>query len=218
MLVLTSTATAMPLRTDAFDKTSGQAAPYWIGMLMADGCVNRNGTGWTIGLGLKDRDHVERFRDFLGATNKIEHYQGPLGEWWRVRVTNTRLAEALAVHGVLPRKSATAQAGDAVRYNPHFWRGVVDGDGTVARRQDGYYRLRLVGSRPLLQQFDAFASIVTRQPSQVRPKAGSTALYEWGKTGRDAERVIRFLYEGAAVALPRKWDMAREVINRNHNF
>jgi hypothetical protein len=62
-----------PLRHDAFDVLTPEAA-YWLGIMFTDGFVNRRPSGQdAIGLGLQERDHghLVKFRDFLGSDHAI---------------------------------------------------------------------------------------------------------------------------------------------------
>ena len=62
------------LNEEAFDAITEESA-YWVGFLMADGCVSdpANGRCPTLALALAQRDmhHVVRFREFLGSTHPV---------------------------------------------------------------------------------------------------------------------------------------------------
>jgi len=61
------------LREDAFDVITEESA-YWVGFLMADGCIsdqpNRT-TALRLSLQRSDENHVKKFSEFLGYTGKI---------------------------------------------------------------------------------------------------------------------------------------------------
>jgi hypothetical protein len=219
---------ALPVREDAFDNAeTDEAAAYWAGFLMADGCISHQGGTRRVILELQagDRAHVEAFAAFLGAGRKLIEVPAKsriaYGRTIHIRAsvrfhaTSRRLADALARYGVVPRKSKTAEA-RLLEGNAHFWRGVVDGDGYLGF-QDGVRGrtpvLSLCGSEPLVRQFQAFVRMVTRSRTSVYFGRGA-----WNLTHSRclAVRLAETLYGDATVALPRKLAIAQEMIAAGH--
>jgi hypothetical protein len=214
-----------PVREDAFDTVTEESA-YWIGFLMADGCVSRSRWGvGKISLTLKadDAGHVERFRGFLGARNKIsysEHRAG-FGEKKSYRsahlvVTSNRLAEVLTGYGVTPRKSLTARV-IGLEMNRDYWRGVVDGDGCISfinsrRKSRPYPQVGLIGSGDTVEQFLAFVRTVCPRCKAAPHHRGNT--YSVALSDYQAYRVVEALYSGCSIALPRKEVIALQVLDK----
>jgi hypothetical protein len=191
----------------AFDEINEDSA-YWVGFLMADGCILETGTSSPeirLVLSEKDREHIEKFKTFLGSTHKIsiQKPRGYIGSKPSVRLSiySQGIADALSKYGVVSNKTKRTKV-SLLEYNRHFWRGVVDGDGWVGVSKDGYFRLDLVGSRFLLEQFVAYVkSICPNSPISVRPHKG---IFRVGLGGSTAFLVASNLYYDAAIALPRK--------------
>lgn len=223
------TASGHSINDRAFNEITPDAA-YWIGFLMADGTVT---TGNTVAIVLSEIDapHLERFRDFLSASNKVI-FGVNAGFCRKTRACrfafrSSSVCKALAQYGVVANKTHTASVSEALARNRDFWRGVVDGDGHIAvNHKPSYFnrhpkvnawskprtvaRLDLVGSEQLLKQFSAFvASIVPRANISVRPHK---SIYVIGLGGGTAESVIRALYDGASTALERKMSAARNIL------
>ncbi len=145
------------LREDAFDLPITPEAAYWAGLLMADGYVSmpEHGKSQVIALQLADEEPVRDFAVFLGTDRPVrvvpptDHSRGS----WIVSVRSQRLADALAVIGVAPRKTNRERAGDAIAGSVDFWRGVWDGDGCYRACPQAF----LCGSASLLRQFLQFA-------------------------------------------------------------
>src|SRR3990172_2080360 len=139
----------------AFDNWT-PAAAYWAGFLFADGSVDRSRRSITLRLAARDGAHVARFRDFLGSSHSITVVEG-----WRQRGTDGHQLSIRSPSLVARLSNAGMTAGCPRRACPDlaasrdFWRGVVDGDGHVAIRENAA-RLELVGNRDLLDQFLAF--------------------------------------------------------------
>jgi len=202
----------------AFDVITPDSA-YWIGFLMADGCVQKSNT-ITICLSEKDTAHLEKFKEFLGSTNKIHTQMANANKKSsktylssRFIVGSIRLCEVLKRYGIVPNKTFIAKASESLVLNKHFWRGVIDGDGCISwhKRVYGIYpRLSLVGSELLLQQFRNFVKkIYPNTNSKVIPNRN---IFQIEFCGKAAVAIISELYTNADTALDRKAAAAREVL------
>lgn len=214
----------LPCREDAFaDAENDDEAAYWVGMLMADGCISttKHSTWVILTLGVRDAEHVERFRTFLNSTHKIliapEGLNSDLsrhGEARNYRVASKRMAADLARYGVVSRKTKIAEV-KHLEMNRHFWRGVVDGDGSLglARRNKPGHRarpvLQVVGSETLMRQFEVFARAITGTQAKAHL---SHACWGFRIFSGAAAEMISHLYTDCTVALARKWALAHELL------
>lgn len=204
-----------------FDVITNESA-YWVGMLMTDGsAVESEGHSPNVSLTLKEEDtaHVDKFRSFL----KAEHPVIPVpasgnkkdlpNMYARLAIRSRKLANALAKHGVMPKKVYRTAATPELAGNPHFWRGVIDGDGCLYKnKRPSGFKLTLTGTKELLEQFRGYAeSISPRSRATVR-KAGDSLAYQFQLTGVHAVRLIHVLYKGAPIFLDRKMAIAMSVI------
>jgi hypothetical protein len=205
----------------------GEEGRYWIGYLMADGCVTRDRRhdSWTVSLVASEKDaaHIERFRAFLGSNAAILRrpervglmpggYHSTTRAHVRFSATSKPLATALSRYGVVPRKSLTACV-IGLGACPHFWRGAVDGDGTVSWQTIGSKQfpfIQLVGSRDLVRQFYEFAKAAV--PGIGHGIERQVNIFKFRTAGRLAASLIRILYGNCTVSLTRKWAVAREVL------
>ncbi len=213
------------MRHDAFDEITEESA-YWAGIMMTDGClsfrVRKGNPGGEKAISLtlteSDKDHVEAFKKFIQTTNRIHVHtkKGFPGSRPRCRVgvSSARLFDALMRYGVTPRKSLTAKA-SILEANRDFWRGVVDGNGTITncRHRGKGIGIGLSGSEALTSQFLAYAATIAPEytPS-VRPHSKTEGIYCVYFSGEPGISVVRSLYEGCSVALARKWIAAKDVI------
>jgi hypothetical protein len=209
-------------REDAFD-TLTPASKYWIGFLLADGSIERTGTGSAMldtSLQLRDKAHLEKMKLFLQAGHKISERKvntlridghlvaGPFFQA-RLSIRSQRLTDALEGHGMC-NKSINRVAPPYLIDDIDFWRGLVDGDGHVGENASGP-SLGLCGGEILMQQFIDFArnhDIGTN--TTVRPHGNIfTASY----TRHAAIRLARLLYTDAIVALDRKFADANALMS-----
>jgi hypothetical protein len=118
------------------------------------------------------------------------------------------LAQVAAMYGVTSRLSDTELAASR-----DFWRGVVDGDGSMGvyvrpKSTTPLPQFRLVGQRRRLDAFADFLVANGISGLSVRPHK---SIYSIGTTCRPAQRIAALLNGGAAVALRRKAAMAARV-------
>jgi transposase len=213
-----------PLRHDALDVLTPDAA-YWCGFIFTDGTiVHRTGIRRggqpeiAVVLQRRDRDHLVKLRDFLGSTHaitpvapatvspNIARPNGGQGTGaFRYSVRSQRLADRLTALGRYGPAVDPALAASC-----DFWRGCIDGDGTVAI-SCGIPQVKLVGSHWLLSAFvDFLGPVSSRRPLNVRPARN---IYVVSTSYATAEKVIERLYAGASVALDRKAAAAAEILS-----
>jgi hypothetical protein len=182
----------------AFDRLDETAA-YWTGFLMADGGIV--GSKVCLHLQTRDKDHLLKFRKFLGAAHRIR--KDVNWNTWRLVISSRALVDRLDALGVTPRKSFTAIAPRALESSRHFWRGVIDGDGSLGVDQRQRLVVQLATASPrLLRQYRAFLA------SRLNRKIAQNGSVQ----GEDAITVLRVLYDGAVVSLDRKAALYRNIL------
>lgn len=199
------------LRHDAFDVLTPDAA-YWCGFLFADGSIGRRSgqPDVSVALTASDRAHLEKFRSFLGSTHTITSLSARRhGDYMsrpavRFSVRSQRLADRLCELGRygVPLDRQLADSRD-------FWRGVVDGDGTVGVYSGGAC-CKVVGSERLMRGFaDFIGDLAAPRKVSVRPHR---SIYQVSTGWSVAERVVLRLYGGTATSLERKAVAAAKIL------
>lgn len=117
----------------AFTRSSPEEA-YWLGFLLADGCVSRSFRGGSLKLSValaqRDEEHLERLRSFL-------RYDAPLTRdtrrnHVRLSLLSDNVCNTLIRKGCHPNKSLTLAFPDNGYFHScHFTRGFFDGDGSI---------------------------------------------------------------------------------------
>ena len=196
---------------------------YWCGFLMADG--NISGNKVALKLATRDVGHIEKFRTFVGANSPVR-VDGPregatingrdIKNTGSVSITaaSSHLVKDLLALGVTPRKSLTAHAGGNVEFNVDFWRGVIDGNGSLVYSKGKPY-LGLVGSGPLMTQFLAFCKTRINNEINVRPNGN---IFKVFMNCRAARIMISTLYSGCGVALERKLRKAEFILEMTKHY
>ncbi len=209
-----------PLRYDAFDDAEhDNEAAYWVGMLMADGCIRerpRGGPSICLSLVETDGAHVALFRDFLGSSCSLVHdyHRGYEGSQPKLKFTvhSEHMAAELADHGVVPDKTARA-AVTGLEMNRDFWRGCIDGDGSLGIQSNTTGRIPVValcGTRLLMNQFATFIRL--HAPGCKAKPGPSKGIWQMRVSGKYGVKVIRALYGDCKIALARKLASAQQCL------
>jgi hypothetical protein len=126
----------------AFDVVTEESA-YWIGVLMTDGNIcfkkGKNGRimGHVISLALQERDlmHLQAFQRFIGSSHRLYHrvnYKTIVpSKSYELSFSSPKMASTLVSYGFVPKKSKVAKV-QLLEDNRNFWRGAIDGDGTIS--------------------------------------------------------------------------------------
>lgn len=206
-------------RQDAFESAeTDEAASYFVGLMMADGAVmQRSRHGWTMKISLSGADgkHLESLRRFLGSAPPLQWAAAKTSGWggaesYSLTVNSQPLCRQLIGYGVIPRKSKRERA-RRIHRGPnarHFWRGVVDGDGFIYMSGKKPV-IGLVGSRVLVGQFARFVRRLCPAKASVLPMH---SIWRVETKGTFAVTVLRELYGGCTVALPRKLAIAKTIL------
>jgi hypothetical protein len=190
-------------------------AKYWIGFLLADGNISQisNNGRATLNLGLssKDEEHVRKFAKFLGIPNSsVKNRDNSRGysDSGRLTYTSTSIKDSvsqLLKYGIAPNKSLNAVPHESLFVNPDFWRGMVDGDGTVAMTSVPW--IALCGSVGTVSAFAEYAALISgRRPAICQCKS----IVKTTLNGTRAQRVISAVYyDDCSVYLDRKMEIAQ---------
>jgi hypothetical protein len=213
------------LDESAFDVVTPESA-YWVGFLMATGSITRAGTrspAIAVTTADEDRAHLERFRSFVKAMEPItvgtrDGFRDASRSYLSVQVRSARLARTLARYGVVPYKALVAKAFE-LEGNRHFWRGCIDGDGSLSLSGDGGRRRPVLSfacrSRELASQFAQFIRAAV-PGCEVDETTRSPRAYcvVHSVTVRDAgcAQLTQVLYGDGVVASPRKQKIARQIM------
>jgi hypothetical protein len=202
-----------------FDEIDTPEKAYWLGFIATDGMVTGFRSGslrLVIKLARKDRAHLEVLHSALEAKRPIrdtEEWSKPPGSDERKKrpasvldVCSPQIVNALVRHGITARKTDELQPWDGPgRLMRHYWRGVIDGDGTIGT-YDGEAKLGLCGSKPLVEAFLEWARGICDTTANPRRGTQGNRRYWLLALGgnRRLPRLLAVLYDDAPVALARK--------------
>lgn len=191
------------VRSGFFDAITPDSA-YVVGLLQADGSNQCDRGIVCITLKLSDAPILDRLSSLFGGGRPLR-YDGHGNP--KLMVQNRALSDGLAQWGVISPKTHTASTHPALLGHRDYWRGVIDGDGSLCVGADGRRFLALVGSRSICDQWLAFAQTNgCGARVSVRPHK---RIFSVHLSGKDATHLAGVLYGDARIALARKAAVAR---------
>jgi len=134
-----------------FEKINTHEKAYVLGLIMTDGNIIKNYNGFEIQLTEEDGYILEKISDLIGASkthpvqkiscNAKRRQKGfeNTKDMIRLTVHSRKIAEDLKRLGVVKNKTKILRYNDCVpdKFLSSFFRGLIDGDGTVGIRKDG---------------------------------------------------------------------------------
>lgn len=188
-----------------FSQIDTEDKAYWLGFMFADGCVYEQKNGRkVISMSQKEADHPASFLHSIGSDYRVGSCTTKNGTWHRVNVYSEQMFSDLMRLGCTPAKSKTLQSPtvELGRYTRDFIRGYNDGDG-------GFYlktrRMRMRGT----EDFLSWVKDELPEGSLLYPKGPTAQLFVCKRSVLCA--TIEYLYEGATLFLPRKYEVAKQL-------
>jgi len=199
-----------------FGEIDTEEKAYWLGFLAADGHVGERGH-IKVTLSAKDREHVYKFAEAVGAEHPIKirkrRLDGNTYEVATITVCSLNMVNDLILLGVGPRKSLTITPSDIpVELLRHYWRGVFDGDGHIYIGTQRRFAVKLIGIKAMIDGFRSFLSrsgIETNAQDRVR---GNVVEISIGGVSLCKE-VLGLLYNQSTVFLDRKKGLSDQILN-----
>jgi len=196
---------------DYFENINTQEKAYWLGYLFADGYVSSS-NGKRVGVTSKDIDHIEAFRDDLGATYPVNIYEAhtSYGDsvYGRLLISSEKMYSDLVRLGCVEKKSKILLPPEIeLDMERHFLRGFYDGDGSIKKHKlskTGYV-LSLVSTKEMIEW--------------TQERVGGSVRYQESKdiwyldTSITTER-LDYLYEDSTRRLSRKFSRVLDARSR----
>ena len=202
------------LKHDAFESFTEESC-YWLGFLCADGCVHtkKEYGQYRIFLNLKSTDETQllKLKTFLNTSNKITSHSHDAfessgkpyhskGLAW----TSTRQGTLLQELGIVPHKEGRFVPPSLQNSIP-YWRGLVDGDGSVYDPHKG--KIYLCGQPAIISAWSTFCENLLGKDC-LRIETRPTLQVGSIRHKTDARILIKHLYQNASIYLDRKYQTA----------
>jgi len=200
-----------PRRAEFFRVWTPEMA-YVLGYWWADGCMRIKAHGaHEIEIASNDREHLETIAGAIGGNYSLRKVAED-SQCYKIIFCSKEMYQDILAHGGTPRKSRTIGCPyvppDLL---PHFVRGVMDGDGTLAWNGDRPIIQVYSGSPLFLNGFIAAVAQGTGIPAPIPQANRDNWTVKWSTIR--AKCLAAWLYvEHPCLALARKAAIARQFI------
>lgn len=198
-----------------FKNIDNQHKAYWLGFLMADGCVykgdSKNSFRLQINLSANDVSVLEKLKLDLSATNPIFYKKiinkknGKEYNTVMLKINSTKLCMNLIKHGCILNKTCNCSIPKMnKRLIRHFIRGYFDGDGCITKSQyHNKISFGIVGGEEILNQFqDIFKENgITTHIYRINH---SKAMELHISSKKEILKIYKYLYNYSSIFLERK--------------
>jgi hypothetical protein len=191
-----------------FDDMTKEGPAYFYGLLLSDGNLYKGSI--QIGLHQQDKYILETLKEELNLLdNKIKDYDllvkktGNTSKVSMLRFMDKRVVESLRELGFAEKKSGKEVLPEKIKYNRHFWRGMIDGDGFVSTAQNKL-SVGLIGSKEVCEGFLNFSKMYAFNIKAKVRKHSDSDIYTVVICSSNAEKVLHIIYEDSNFFLERK--------------
>lgn len=210
-----------------FDVIDSEEKAYWLGYIMADGCVSTSSSKivspneFTINCKSEDSNHLRKLNLALSSdypikiSEKCDHKRGIYWISAELKIRSVRLCNSLIQNQVVPRKTGKEIIPATVSdiYLLPFIRGFFDGDGSIFRRPLCYgVHVGKSSQRIIVQIQDFFKSKGIIWKMYVSHNYNIPFYYLDTNKKETVIAILHLLYDNATVYLDRKFNKAQEVL------
>lgn len=199
---------------DIFQNIDSPEKAYWLGFILADGCIHiqnleRMNGHFSIDISGEDVEHLYKFSKFIEAQeNIVSHTTHPDtgNDLAHVQLCCQATLRDLYNLGIRPKKSGKEEWIET-SFNRDFIRGCYDGDGYIKKDLKS---IGLVGSYNLLSKIQ---TVFFKELNIVPKKIGKhDTIYRIEYTSKeDKKKIADYLWYDGCVSLDRKQKLADEI-------
>lgn len=209
------------INDDIFLKISCEHEAYFLGLLFADGSINKNNI--EISLQIGDKSILEKFSEFVfgeinlkkrkGKILKKNNKQYKCKDQYRLSISRRSIASNIRKHGMTENKSLKIRLPKLTNeMQKHFIRGYFDGDGCICINNNSpgitilSNKLFLIDIQNIINKELKITSYISRKKDEI---------YCLGIYGRlQIIKFMEWLYNDATLYLERKYSKFLELKNK----
>lgn len=193
---------------DLFKVIDTEEKAYFLGLLMADGSIQKDKASYTLSLELQeeDKDILYSFADFLGLpkerVRRLEREKtGSIT--YVVVVGSLRFCQHLIDKGVIPGKTGNKKIPTGVPKNllRHTLRGLIDGDGSILKDSK---QVILYGSGDMVYQVADYLYKELSLSRKPMAKKYKNVVPRMTSYSDDYEKITSYLYKDSNLFIKRK--------------
>ena len=144
---------------DYFSIIDSEEKAYWLGFIMADGCVYKGDSKGSYRLQINlcrwDREMLESFNTAINSDYEIDDKSVGYVPVSQLKINSTKMCNDLMNLGVVPRKSKICELPNIdEQYYSHFMRGYFEGDGCITGKERRWKMCIVSGSEKMMDDME----------------------------------------------------------------
>lgn len=194
-----------------FESIDTEEKAYWLGFLMADGCVNLKAN--RVQLALAETEPLEKFKKSIKSNQEIKKYTRKDGHVsYRFDTTSEKMCNDLIKHGCIPNKTHILKFPQIKKeLVHHLIRGYFDGDGSIFFNKPKVNYIKpticIVGNEDFLKGLKENLNMTEYNMSlRIRhPERNNNIRFFTLDGKRACKKFFNFVYKDATIYLERKY-------------
>lgn len=200
------------LNEDYFENINTEHKAYWLGFMLADGCVNKTCDRIELCLKENDYNHIAKFKEDIESEHEIGQKKKFIDDKvfisYRLAVTSKKMKADLISHNCTPNKTKILTFPDIDEdMIPHLIRGYIDGDGCITSHTTSKISLEILGTYEFLSSIRKFFGL---SENKYIYGFNHSDIKRLVITGKKAFEIIDSLYSNSDIYLNRKYDKYKE--------
>ena len=187
-----------------FETINNEENAYWLGFIMADGCIvdSFKSLKLSITLKLSDYSHLEKFHKSIESKFLVRKYKNRCVS----DHTSNKLCNDLIKLGCVPRKSLILEYPNIQKIlHMHFIRGYLDGDGCIYfNKKTNNWKIEIAGTKNILDSFQ----FILNTNIKLQKRGNIFILCIHGNN--QVKRILDLLYTNSSIYLDRKYNKYKE--------
>ena len=203
-----------------FSAVDNEEKSYALGLMYADGYINKQETQINLALSEKDADILKKLNKLIYSDNHPLGYRKPITTtrpYFILNISNKKMTKDIIKLGCGNKKSLTLIFPTTNQvpsiFTPHFIRGYFDGDGSISQ-----YKLQktfnIVGTKSFIESVYKEFQKIGIQSHLSTHKCGM--WYIKITDIRNIDKVYHYLYDNSVIYLKRKKQKFENILNHSH--
>jgi hypothetical protein len=209
------------INESVFDNINTEEKAYWLGFLLADGCIAKSAKtrrAIKVSIQIRDKEHLLRLAKFFNFNGKYIFDKRNNHERIGFVFNSVRLCNKLIEYGWLEFK----ENGDTKILNinenlfSHLFRGYFDGDGCISNwinKKKTWYIHIVSNNRKPLEYFNSKVPVSSVVKDRINKKSGNkTYTIKWSGLN-NVRSMIGYIYDNSNIYLKRKFIRCSNIDN-----
>lgn len=190
---------------------------YWLGFIMADGCIHKQRNSYILGISLnkKDTNHLEKFKTNISSNKKL--FYNTKNCTISLYIYSQKIYNDLYNLGCIERKSLTLEFPQNIRKDliKHFIRGYFDGDGSLFWLMNYHYpRCKFISSLSFVTSLKAIIMHELDILGSIDDSGSNCYALVFSKRSKVID-VCDWMYKDANIYLDRKYNRYLQLMEEN---